>query len=410
LSRFDPAQSALVAVLVLTTVVPGERRGGGEIVSQDIVDALTAAGRDVRVVGYARPDAEDGVPSGVVCAGRRPIETSAAGPRALAWAARALATGAPYSAAKYDSRAYRRIARDALEAGVDAVVADHAQVRFALRAAGSLRAPLVFVAHNAEARLYAAAAAEAGPLGRRLNSRESRLIGALEADLAARARQVWTLTGDDASYFRDLCPSADVRTLDVAVDARAPRPAGAAPPRCDVALIGTWSWRANGLGLEWFAQEVVPRLGGLTVEVAGTGCDWLRGRLANVAVAGVVPDAHAFLAGARAVAVPAVAGGGVQVKTLDAIASGTPVVATPTAVRALGDLPASVTVAEGAERFAAELRRLAAAGGCEALSAGLEWSAARRARFDAAVAGWIDELTEAARPRSPLAALAPERS
>jgi hypothetical protein len=400
-----------VAVLVLTTVVPGERRGGGEIVSQDIVDALVAAGREVRVVGYLRPDAAGPAAPGVVCAGRRPIETSAARTRALAWAARALATRDPYSVAKYDSRAYRRIAREALAGGVDAVVADHAQVHFALRAAGPLPAPLVFVAHNAEARVYADAAdAARGPARRRVWGRESRLMGACESDLAARARQVWTLTGDDASYFRDLCPSADVRTLDVGVRPPADDLRGSAAPRCDVALIGTWTWRANRLGLEWFADQVVPLLGGLTVEVAGAGCDWLRGRFANVAVRGRVADAHAFLAGARAVAVPAVAGSGVQVKTLDAIASGAAVVATSTAVRGLGDLPASVAVADGAERFADELRRATAGGGDALRAAGVGWSAARRARFDAAIAGWIDELTEPARPPRPAAALAAERS
>jgi hypothetical protein len=373
--------------------LPGAQRGGGEVVSQSIVDALTAAGQSVRVVGYRRPADTSPTRPGELCAGRRPIETSAAGPRALAWMARALATRSPYSCAKYDSRAYVRAARSATGDGAAAVIADHAQVNFAIRDAGVGQPPLVFVAHNAEARVYEALAAGArGPSARWVNARESRLIRSVEADLARRARQVWALTAEDASYFHALVPDADVRALDVA-SAIAPPDRGREPD-CDVALIGSWSWRANARGLDWFVREVVPRLSReSTIEVAGEGCDWLRRRHANVTVRGVVPDAQAFLARARVVAVPAVSGGGVQVKTLDAIATGVQVVATPTGVRGLGALPASVAVASSAADFAAALARPRDPGVRDAQRAdALAWSAARRSRFDASVASWIAEL------------------
>ena len=382
-----------MSVVVLTTVLPAGRRGGGEVVTQGIVDALSATGRDVRVVGYRRPDDRRPLSVGEVEAGRRPIETAGAGPRALAWMARALVTRSPYSCAKYDSRGYTRAARRIAGEEIDAVIADHAQVASAARRHATGRVPLVFVAHNAESRVYADLAADASGVARRwVNARESRLIRDAEAELARTASQVWTLTADDADYFRGIAPAADVRTLEVA--SAIATPAELPPPEYDVALIGSWSWRANCRGLEWFSEQVVPLLPRtIAIEVAGAGADWLRGRHPNVAVRGVVPDAQAFLSRARVVAIPAVAGGGVQVKTLDAIASGVPVVASPKATRGIGSLPSSVDVTSAPAAFASavdqRVRGDRAAGRAESAA----WSDARRAHFAAAVAGGVAALT-----------------
>ncbi len=382
-----------MGVVVLTTVLPGEQRGGGEITSQRIVDALSAAGRSVRIVGYRRPDDAATPRAGEVCAGRRPIETAAAGPRALAWMARALATRSPYSCAKYDSRAYLAAARRAVETGADALIADHAQVHFAVRRGPSGSAPLVFVAHNAESLVYAGLAEAAdGRLRRWVNRREARLVRDAEADLAGRARQVWAVSADDVDYFRELVPGSDVRQLEVTSAIAAP---GELPaPEYDIALLGRWSWEANAPALRWFTREVVPRLPpAVAVEVAGAGADWLRGEHANVAVRGVVPDAQSFLSRARVVAVPATGGGGVQMKTLDAIATGVPVVATPTAVRGIGPVPTSVRVASTAAEFAEALVEcVRSSDRAGALADASAWSAARRARFDSSVTGWIAEL------------------
>jgi glycosyltransferase involved in cell wall biosynthesis len=396
---------------MLTTVLPSGRRSGGEIGSQGVADALRRSGMEVRIVGYRRSGDDDVAAPGEIAAGTRPIETSRAGARAAMWGARALLTGDPYSVAKYRSRAYVETARRALDDGVEAVIADHAQVRFALSALDGRDLPIAFYAHNAEARYYEGLAHDAGGRARRgLAARESRLIRAVELDVARRARQVWAVTEDDAAWFREHCPGADLRLLRVCAQRTA---SGEVPEaECDVVLIGSWSWEANRLGLEWFADAVVPRLPrDLTVRIAGAGADWLRGSHPNLEVAGRVPDAERFLGAARVVAVPSVGGGGLQVKTLDAIASGVPVVATSLAVRGLGPLPASVAVAADAAEFAAELERLAAAEGARtALRAeALAWSDARRARRDAEVGEWIGELT-GRRPSTSAPALVAEGS
>jgi glycosyltransferase involved in cell wall biosynthesis len=381
-------------VLLLTNVLPANMRGGGEIVTQSVVEALDRAGHEVRVLGYRRPGSAPEVGPHEECAQVRPIETSGARSRALGWMARALATGTPYTSAKYYSRAYVQAAERALAAHPDAVILDHAHMLFALERASRPLPPLVFLTHNAEGKMYAENAAAARPgLARWANARESRKIGGFESALASRSRQTWVLTEADARYVRELCPGADVRTLEVA-SMIAPAADPAPEPACDVALIGSWTWRPNGLGLEWFADEVVPRLPpGMTVEVAGGGAEWLRGRHRNVTVRGFVPDARAFMRRARVVAVPSVAGGGVQVKTLDAVACGVPVVATSVAARGLRGLPDSVAIADEPARFAEELAAFAAAPAPDRLRhEAVEWSRARRRSLEESVVAWLGEL------------------
>jgi glycosyltransferase involved in cell wall biosynthesis len=382
-----------MSLVLLTNVLPAGLRGGGEIVTQTVVEALARDGEDVTVLGYRRPGTASPPGRFEQPVGERPIETAAAGYRAIGWMGKALLKGEPYSSAKYQSRAYVRAAREALAAGPRAVILDHAQTHFAIAAARRPLPPLVFLAHNAERDMYAQTAASATSRPARwAHARESRKIGAVEAAMARRAQQVWVLTEADADYFRALAPAGDVRTLEVASMLSAN--GTGREPAYDVGLIGNWTWRANALGLEWFADEVVPRLpDGMSVEVAGAGADWLRGRRENVTVRGVVPDAQEFMSSARVVAVPSVAGGGVQVKTLDAVACGVPVVATPVATRGLRDLPASVAVADEGALFAEELARLASAPEHERLrDEATAWSRARRQALEESVVSWIADL------------------
>jgi hypothetical protein len=171
-------------------------------------------------------------------------------------------------------------------------------------------------------------------------------------------------------------------------------PAAPVPPgRRGVALIGNWTWEPNAVGLRWFAAEVVPHLDpSLPIDVAGAGGEHAlgdaRGRLR---VHGRVPDADLFLASARVVAVPAQAGGGIQVKTLDAIAAGAWIAATPMGVRGLDGLPPSVRVEDDPAGFAAAIMELARRQESAAPSqAGIDWARRRAERFGQMVAEEVD--------------------
>src|SRR5947209_7589924 len=109
-------------VLFLTTVWPGARRTGGEIVSQAFIDALRGAGTRVLVVAHRRIGESTASGNDELIAGERPIESSAAGARTLMWMCSAILRRLPYSAAKYVSRDYRRRLAEGLRERPDLVV------------------------------------------------------------------------------------------------------------------------------------------------------------------------------------------------------------------------------------------------------------------------------------------------
>jgi glycosyltransferase involved in cell wall biosynthesis len=198
---------------------------------------------------------------------------------------------------------------------------------------------------------------------------------------------VWVLADDDAEHFARF---GEVRTLRVPSAFSAPDVAVA--KRYDVALIGTWTWHLTRRGLEWFLDRVCPLLPGtLEVDVAGRGGEWVARAGAPVRYCGFVPDAQEFLSSARVVAVPSLGGTGVQVKTLDAIASGSRVVATAAGVRGLGALPGSVRVAHSAEEFASQLTEAAQSPeSLEPSREALGWTRTRRERFVADVGAAVE--------------------
>ncbi|MGH6812365.1 MAG: glycosyltransferase, partial [Methylocella sp.] len=125
---------------------------------------------------------------------------------------------------------------------------------------------------------------------------------------------------------------------------------------------------ANLLGLVWFLREVMPLAPGVPVQIFGNidrQIQWgapglfkahaglFRGRAEG-------GDLHDAYANAAAVLLPATAGHGISIKTIEALSCGAPLIATPLAFRGLGinaaGLP-NVTVADDAAGFAAALRR-----------------------------------------------------
>lgn len=382
-------------VLMLTTVWPGGRRSGSELVSQAFVDELREAGHRVVVLSYLRPG--DAGPSHADdhIAGVRPIETddASAGQRVV-WMLGALLARLPYSAAKYSSRAYRRLADRFLAEAPDVVVVDHAQMGWLLRGGADARSH-VYLAHNVEHQLYAGQAAGGGGLRRLVYGREARQVRRLEGRLLGWAQHVWALSDDDAVALDGMGAPGRARAF-------GPPPAvtpSDGEPEADVVLLGRWTWAANAVGLEWFLDHVVDRLPEtLTIRVAGAGAEHHRGRHPNVSFCGVVPDATAFLSTGRAIAIPARAGAGVQVKTLDAIATGRPVVATPLAVRGMREVPPSVLVADDPGDYASRLVAAVAEGPSPAAREAADaWVADCRRTFTAAIRTAIAEALAHAR-------------
>jgi len=368
-----------VDILFLTTVLPTERLTGSEVVSDAFVRALRADGHGVTVLGYRRRGCAPPLHRDDVAVADRHIETRGAGARPGLWMARAIFQRQPYSAVKYASRPYRSAAsKRHRHSGRTLVVIDHAQMGWVVPATG-WSVPHAYLAHNVEHRLYAQLA-EKGGVYTWLHRRESARILRAEVRLCRTAAAVWSLTAKDAAALTQL-GGAPARAFDTPATVVPPDPG---PAHCDVALLGSWTWEANAAGLRWFLDSVLPRLApGLDVRVAGAGAEEVVGPRDGVSARGRVPDAMGFLQTARVIAVPATAGTGVQVKTLDAIACGRPVVVTPMGMRGIADPPEGVSVAADPEAFASALQEAVDAPGLDHVRTdGREWAQRRATRFD----------------------------
>jgi glycosyltransferase involved in cell wall biosynthesis len=118
-------------------------------------------------------------------------------------------------------------------------------------------------------------------------------------------------------------------------------------------MIGSWIWKPNADGLCHFFDHVYPHLPShLSIRVAGRGAEWLKDKYPNVEYLGFVENAQQFLSEARVIAISSIRGGGIQIKTLEAIGMGLPVVTTPFALRGIASVPTTVQIAESPEQFA----------------------------------------------------------
>ena len=77
-------------ILFLTSVLPSQQKGGGEIVSQRFLDGLRSLGCTVTAIGYARPGEGQRSVADEECVEERPIETAYAGRWNFIWAMQSL--------------------------------------------------------------------------------------------------------------------------------------------------------------------------------------------------------------------------------------------------------------------------------------------------------------------------------
>ena len=384
-------------LIFATSIVPdGSPATGYEIANDAIIGALRRAGAKVTVIGFTWPGKAPSDPDNTVVLGEVDVSTdSASALQKVQWLARATASGSTFSSVKLKGVPAAQVAQALADIGpVDGYVLNAVQFAGAFEELFADK-PFIFVAHNVEHRsAQENAAAARSPLQRMLYRREARLLEALEARLCERARYVFTLAEEDRAM------------LGVAGDARSaalPLVTGAAPSRpvvraveCDAALVGTWTWQPNRIGLDWFLEQVVPRLApSFRIRIAGRTPADVASPHPGVEFVGRVPDAVAFMRSAAVVPLIARAGTGVQLKTIETFELGLPAVATSSSLRGVDYFPQNCTVADEPEAFARALQHMAAS-----RPADLDGTAFRNAQLlalDTRVRAGLDRLRPSGR-------------
>ncbi len=371
-------------ILVLTTILLSQSRNGSEVGTQCFIDGLKENGHQVSVLGYLRKgDYLDKADPRVFVVSERYVETKSSKTSALLWMFLSFLNGLPYSSVKYYSKEYVGMVKKLLaKDSYDIVIIDHPQLSW-LEPLVQDKDKLITISHNLEHELYLEIAKKTSNfISKLIYRREAHLIKAQEDRLANTVRQVWTVTENDAKYFSNLKagvkaiaftqPPASEKLLDKPLN-----------KEFDIGLLGSWTWRANEEALQWFLEKIHPLLPpNLSIHIAGKGADWLSGKYSNICYRGVVPDAQEFMAQARVVAIPTLSGGGIQIKTLDAIASGSLIVATPVAIRGIAHPPSTITVTENPEKFAQYLISAATLSSTQHnFDDAKDWYRARRDKF-----------------------------
>ncbi|MHA6686177.1 glycosyltransferase [Mesorhizobium sp. A556] len=349
-------------LLFATSIVPdGALASGYEIANSAIIDALRRAGARVTVMGFTWPGEPALDPQNTIVLGALDVRTDSASPvQKLEWVAKALASGLTFASAKLRIVSAQAVRAAIAKAGpFDGYVLNSVQFAGAFEEA-LVGLPSIFVAHNVEhqAALDNAAAARRLP-ERLLFRREARLLKRMEDRLCTKARFVFTLAEEDRAA---LGVASDDRSATLPLTTRATVPVKA-PRRieCDAALIGTWTWQPNRIGLDWFLSRVVPHLRpDFRVHIAGSVPSGIKSPHPGVSFVGRVPDARAFVRSAAVIPLISTSGSGVQLKTIETFELGLPSVATARSLRGIGYRPQNCVVTDDPAAFASALEAAAA--------------------------------------------------
>jgi polysaccharide biosynthesis protein PslH len=128
--------------------------------------------------------------------------------------------------------------------------------------------------------------------------------------------------------------------------------------------LGSMDWRPNQEGVEWFLEQVWPRVVKQLPEakffLAGKNMPrrYYRYASANVEVAGEVPDATAFFMPLEVMVVPLLSGGGMRVKIIEGMAAAKTIVSTTIGAEGIGCLDGKhILLADQPEAMAEQILR-----------------------------------------------------
>lgn len=349
----------------MTNALPFGRRNGGEICTFRLIMRLRDMGASILVAGGGDAKPVTGVAGlDVVAVGDRPTEFAYMPThQKMISLIGAVVEGEAWTAYRMSRAMYVNLRK--LKAEIDEcdfAFIDHLQMYKLYRDLG-LNVPAIVVSHNVESKLYGELGRSASsPAARWVLRREQVLLERMEREVVGRVFGVACVTEAETRHYKKLAQSLGVNLTVECLPSyfdslsglgRLQMEDGKRPARpTRIGIVGTWTWESNRLGIEWFLSEVLPVIGsGVEVRIAGQG---LSSELLSphVKYYGFVDSIAAFYEEVDVIAIPSIAGVGIQEKTVEAVGYGVPIVATDIAVRGLEPLPEYVTVANSAAEFA----------------------------------------------------------
>jgi len=266
-----------------------------------------------------------------VCTGKADTSSLSRGVDYLAH----LPSAFPYAVGRFVSAEVRQNICDRFqERRFDVAICDFLDA--AVNFPADLPVPCVLFQHNIESEIWRRhAATESNPLKRQVYALEFRKMLRYERQTVRKFHHVIAVSEHDRSLMETWVEGSRITVIPTGVDLQQYRPDFSAKPAAPVVLfVGAMDWEPNVDAMEYFCQEIWPRVLAHThdarLRIVGRNPGERVQKLASpsVQVTGRVPSVIEHLRAAAAVIVPLRIGGGTRLKIYEAMAAGKAVVST----------------------------------------------------------------------------------
>ncbi len=219
------------------------------------------------------------------------------------------------------------------------------------------RIPVVLDTHDIQARQY--------ELRNRAGCSIPPYVGyrsmlAVELEWIKRANLCIHLNSEEHAAFEQLLPLAQHELIYPSIASALPRDNG------NRAIFVAGNNAANYISVRWFLKYIIPRVPELSISIFGDIADGVKSRDTGLykehrhLFRGRVSEIQSAYADAALILLPTREGHGLSIKTVEALSSGLPIVATSKAFRGMGIDPSklrNVFIADDASEFAAAMMK-----------------------------------------------------
>ncbi len=196
-------------------------------------------------------------------------------------------------------------------------------------------APIILRSHNIEYEIWERNARnEKNPLKKWYLKNLSAKIKKFEEDKLHSFDGIIAITERDADFYRKNNFTGKLKAIPAGIDLELYPSTIPVKMELSLCFIGSMEWMPNVQGIEWYLEEIWPALSanfpGLTFHIAGKGMseEMKNRKIDGVTFYGMVPDAMAFINKHPVMVVPLLAGGGMRLKIVEAMALGRCVLST----------------------------------------------------------------------------------
>jgi glycosyltransferase involved in cell wall biosynthesis len=203
------------------------------------------------------------------------------------------------------------------------------------------RPKIVIRSHNIEHKLLIDRFQKKNLIQRKLIDAEAKHLELYEVGAPRLVDQVFTITEEDCATYRAMSPGMAERIeyLPVAVNSVCGETHTGTVNQRNLLFVGDCNWQPNLLAAKWIVEQLSPllekELPNLRIRLVGKGTDKLGALPGNVECAGFVDSLDEEYVSALCSIAPIWTGSGINIKVIDALAHGRPVIGTQFARRGI---------------------------------------------------------------------------